>query len=597
MEKSEFVPPQQNDTSKKRLGEIIKEDDRPVLLDYNTEQHFPLTSEDYPEGSIVQFQINANTPQQIGLLATASSACAKIYRIIGNYKLDPFFSAEVLSEVAAILDNTGIDETGLLDYTDKPFCTIDGVDTRDLDQALFIDKTANGLTVYYAIADVAHYVKPDSALFTEALKRGASYYLPGLMIPMLPRELCEGVISLNAQVSRRAVIFELSLDENGRLLSTHITRAKIKSRAKLSFTEVQAYFDNPQHSPLNNTDLSKSLLRLKKVGLLRLRLAEEHKVVRYRRTEITLKIGQDGLVFNLLDNVRNDVELYNEQLSLLCNMEGAKLLTAGNSAQEQSQPIYKIHAQPPEEKIALFEKTLTCLIQLYGLDPMLWHWDQRSTVALADYLRSLPSTGKHARMSQAINRQALMTNNRSQFSEHANKHYGVGAEVYARFSAPMREMVGVFLHKELMEKTGYQTQTVSTATDEALRDQVIVIANRAKDLQNQLTKATNKLVLDQLFTVDLQQPEANRSARQGTVIGLGKDKLYILLDAPEIEIKLYIHALASLWNTPLAIDEAQISLYNSQDNTRITGLGDAVTVRVIEKNSLKDQWLFQLETQ
>ena len=597
MEKSEFVPPQQNDTSKKRLGEIIKEDDRPVLLDYNTEQHFPLTSEDYPEGSIVQFQINANTPQQIGLLATASSACAKIYRIIGNYKLDPFFSAEVLSEVAAILDNTGIDETGLLDYTDKPFCTIDGVDTRDLDQALFIDKTANGLTVYYAIADVAHYVKPDSALFTEALKRGASYYLPGLMIPMLPRELCEGVISLNAQVSRRAVIFELSLDENGRLLSTHITRAKIKSRAKLSFTEVQAYFDNPQHSPLNNTDLSKSLLRLKKVGLLRLRLAEEHKVVRYRRTEITLKIGQDGLVFNLLDNVRNDVELYNEQLSLLCNMEGAKLLTAGNSAQEQSQPIYKIHAQPPEEKIALFEKTLTCLIQLYGLDPMLWHWDQRSTVALADYLRSLPSTGKHARMSQAINRQALMTNNRSQFSEHANKHYGVGAEVYARFSAPMREMVGVFLHKELMEKTGYQTQTVSTTTDEALRDQVIVIANRAKDLQNQLTKATNKLVLDQLFTVDLQQPEANRSARQGTVIGLGKDKLYILLDAPEIEIKLYIHALASLWNTPLAIDEAQISLYNSQDNTRITGLGDAVTVRVIEKNSLKDQWLFQLETQ
>ncbi|MFI3137821.1 MAG: RNB domain-containing ribonuclease [Methylococcaceae bacterium] len=597
MEKSEFVPPQQNDTSKKRLGEIIKEDDRPVLLDYNTEQHFPLTSEDYPEGSIVQFQINANTPQQIGLLATASSACAKIYRIIGNYKLDPFFSAEVLSEVAAILDNTGIDETGLLDYTDKPFCTIDGVDTRDLDQALFIDKTANGLTVYYAIADVAHYVKPDSALFTEALKRGASYYLPGLMIPMLPRELCEGVISLNAQVSRRAVIFELSLDENGRLLSTHITRAKIKSRAKLSFTEVQAYFDNPQHSPLNNTDLSKSLLRLKKVGLLRLRLAEEHKVVRYRRTEITLKIGQDGLVFNLLDNVRNDVELYNEQLSLLCNMEGAKLLTAGNSAQEQSQPIYKIHAQPPEEKIALFEKTLTCLIQLYGLDPMLWHWDQRSTVALADYLRSLPSTGKHARMSQAINRQALMTNNRSQFSEHANKHYGVGAEVYARFSAPMREMVGVFLHKELMEKTGYQTQTVSTTTDEALRDQVIVIANRAKDLQNQLTKAANKLVLDQLFTVDLQQPEANRSARQGTVIGLGKDKLYILLDAPEIEIKLYIHALASLWNTPLAIDEAQISLYNSQDNTRITGLGDAVTVRVIEKNSLKDQWLFQLETQ
>ncbi|NOT86419.1 MAG: RNB domain-containing ribonuclease [Methylococcaceae bacterium] len=597
MENSEPVQQQAAHTPKKQLGVIVKEDGHYALMDFSSKQHFPLSAADYAEGSIVEFQVVDNEVQQLGLLAAVNSAPAKIYQIVGNYKLDPFFSAEVMAEVAAILANPGIDESSLAAYEDKPFCTIDGADTLDLDQALFIDKTDSGFIIYYAIADAAYYVKPGSALFTEGLKRGASYYLPGLMIPMLPRELCIGVISLNAKVNRRAVVFELSLDQNGKHLSTQITRARIQSRAKLSFDEVQAYFDNPNQSALNNTEVAKSLIRLKKVGLLRLRLAEERKVARYHRTEINIKIGQDGLVFNLLDNVRNEVELYNEQLSLLCNMAGARFLSSAGNSDEPTQAIYKVHAQPPEEKMVLFEKTLTQLINLHHLNPATWFWDQNSSTALSDYLTSLPITGVYARITQAINRQALMTNNRSQFSERADKHYGVGADVYARFSAPMREIVGVFLHKELMEKTGDQLQAVSIVKDEALRDQVILMANRAKDLQNELTKAANKLVIDQLFAADLQCLEAERPARQGTIIGLSKDKLYILLDDPEIEIKLYIHALATLWNTPLIVDDQQVSLYKTQDKIRIASLGDSVQITVFEQNTLKDQWSFQLTVQ
>lgn len=582
---------------KKQLGKIVTVEGRLELIDFSSGQTYPVASEELSAGSIVEFQANQNEITALALLAPASSAVAKIYEIVANYKLDLFFSTEVTAEVATILTNPGIDDIRLVDYVDKAFCTIDGADTRDLDQALFIDKTASGFTIYYAIADAAYYVRPGSALFAEALKRGASYYLPGLMIPMLPRELCEGVISLNARVNRRAVVFELSLDQNGQHFNTKITRARIQSRAKLSFDEVQAYFDNPNLSALKNTEVAKSLLLLKKVGLLRLLLAEERKVARYHRTEINIKIGQDGLVFNLLDNVRNAVELYNEQLSLLCNMEGAQFLANPDNADEEPQAIYKIHAQPPEEKMALFEKTLTRLIHLHKLDPGTWFWDQNSSDALSDYLSRLPTTGVYTRITQAINRQALMTNNRSQFSERADKHYGVGADVYARFSAPMREMVGVFLHKELMEKIGGQAQSVAKTKDEDLRDQVILTANRAKDLQNELTKAANKMVIDQLFNADLEAQVAERPMRQGTLIGLGKDKLYILLDTPEIEIKLYIPALAALWNTPLEVDAEQVSLYKVQDKTRVASLGDCVKITVIEKNTTKDQWLFELVAQ
>lgn len=580
---------------KKRLCQIIVEQDHIALRDCASGDIVPLAATHFPVGSFVQAYIAEQRVISVALLTAAGSAAAKIYEIASAHQLDPYFSPEMMAEVAAILANPHIDDAALVDYSDKPFCTIDGPHTRDLDQALFIDKNGTGLTVYYAIADAAYYVKPDSALFNEALKRGASYYLPGLMIPMLPRELCEGVISLNADVPRRAVVFEMALDATGRHLHTHITRARIKSRAKLTFDEVQAFFDHPNQGALSNTELSKSLLRLKKVGLLRLHLAEERKVARYHRTEINIEIGVDGLVFNLLDNIRNTVELYNEQLSLLCNMAGARALGAGEDEDYHTQAIYKIHDRPPAEKIQHFEDILNYLIVLHRLEPTDWLWDQLSSEALADYLKKLPTSGKYARITQAINRQALMTNNRAQFSKYAGKHYGVGADVYARFSAPMREVVGVFLHKELLEKTGYVTALADTNRDETLRDQVILSANRAKDLQNELTKAANKLVMDQLFMADMQLPQASRPARMGTIIGLSKDKLYVLLDAPEIEVKVYIKALEALMNTSLTVDAEQISLYRSANNQRVASLGDAVSLTVIENNALQDQWVFQLD--
>lgn len=592
MEKHETIP-----DGKTQLGKIILEQNQTALLDCVSGQILAVSSADFPVGSFVAFQVLDKQITAIELLATAESAAARIFAIAEDYKLDPYFPPEVLAEVAEILKNPGFDDSSLADYEDKPFCTIDGVNTRDLDQALFIDKSGKDFVVYYAIADAAYYVRPGSMLFNEALKRGASYYLPGLMIPMLPRELCEGVISLNAEVTRRAVVFELTLDETGQHQQTKITRAKIKSRAKLTFDAVQQFFDNPVQSPLHNTELAKSLLRLKKVGLLRIFLAEERKVVRYHRTEIDIAIGQDGLVFNLLDNMRNEIELCNEQLSLLCNTAGAKVLSNGDDLNKTTQAIYKIHAQPSEDKLAHFERILTRLIQLHHLNPGVWMWDQLNPEALSGYLKALPTKGDLARISQAVNRQALLTNNRAQFSEHADQHYGVGADVYARFSAPMREIVGVFLHKELLEKTRLQPEVQPSQEDETLRDQIILSANRAKDLQDQLTKAANKLVMDQLFMADLNLAESLRPERTGTIISLGKDKLYVLLDEPAIEIKVYIKSLEILWNTPLTIDTDQISLSRNQDQHTIASLGDGIAVKVVKHDAIKDQWVFDMNKQ
>ena len=509
------------------IGEVILSQAGVLcLLDLYSEVKYPLSSSELVEKQIVKYLVVNNKVADLTLLAEADSATAELYKLAAAKQLLPFFSAQVEAEVNNILNNAGIDDPLLLNLEDKAFCTIDGKDTLDLDQALHIEKTGDGYTVSYAIADAAYYIKPGSALFSEALKKGASYYLPGLMIPMLPRELCIGVISLNENVSRRAVVFEMQLDHRGCLHQSKIIRAKIKSRGKLSFQEVQSFLLDPSELIRNDAELSLSLKHFQQVGLLRIKLAEERNVARYHRTDININLSHNGLVFNLLDNVRNEVELYNEQLSLLCNTVGAMMLANGGELENGLiQPIYKIHPPPSVEKLKDLEVAISLLIKIHQLDPLLWQWRHEGTKPLAEYLRALPQTGDQAGLTQAIHRQAIMANARASFSEQPGKHYGVGAEVYARFSSPMREIVGVFLHKELIEKvSGFHAES-SKHLDGELRMQVIQVANRAKDIQNQLTNEANLLVLDQIFSEDLLLPEAKRPLRPGTVIGFGRDKL------------------------------------------------------------------------
>ncbi len=173
-------------------------------------------------------------------LAPAGSARAQMYGIFARHQIDPTFPPDVMDEVAALQKNDGIqsglDSGELKDFRDKAFVTIDNADSRDLDQAMYIEKHKDGsFDVYYALADASHYVKPGTALFRESMKRAASYYLPGLAVPMLPAELSEDLVSLNAGKDRRAMVMKLTVDKEGKSAGTSIERGVINSRAKLAY--------------------------------------------------------------------------------------------------------------------------------------------------------------------------------------------------------------------------------------------------------------------------------------------------------------------------------------------------------------------------
>jgi ribonuclease R len=506
-------------------------------------------------------------------------------------QLDPTFPTEVEAEAAAWVASPGFDDPALEDLSSVPFVTIDGPGTRDLDQALYLERDGDGFLVRYAIADAAHYVRPGTALFAEALRRGTSFYLPGLSVPMLPRALSEGAVSLNADVPRRALVFDSRLDAEGHALSTRVFRARIQSRAKLTFDEVQALLDSPATSPLSTREFASSLALLPVIGGLRQLDAAARQVIRFHREEI--HVGLQGETFVVTSRIRHPVEKYNEQLSLLCNSEGGRLLCAavGEDVTVRAQGIYRVHPAPPPERLVELEQQLAEIAALHGLDAR-WTW--RSDTPLSQWVERLPTLvadERLLRIARAVERQAVMVNVRSSLSAEPGEHFGVGAHPYARFSAPMREIVGCFVHKEAVELLGLAPRGAASS-DDALRDAVMASANAARERQRRLTDLTNRRVIDQVLAPDLQLPRAERPLRPGTVMGVTSSKIHVTLDSPPIDVKVYVYDAGKSLNIWFGLSPGRAALVDEK-KAPVFAVGDPIDLRVVRRDEARDRWVFE----
>jgi ribonuclease R len=453
---------------------------------------------------------------------------------------------------------------------------------------LWVHRDGAEYVVEYAIADASWFVRPGHPLWDEALKRGSSYYLPGLVIPMLPRTLSEGVVSLNPGVDRRALVFRMRLAEDGECTSTEIFRARIHSRAKLSFEEVQALYDSESH-PLELEPYARSLQALKEVGVLRMERAEERGVVSFRRTEVNVTLSEEK-GFVAVRELRLPVERYNEQISLLCNVEGARFLRQGDTAADAVDPIYRTHEGPDEERLSAFERLVKSFVASRKLPQKPWAWDRKDARSLSEYLESLPASGPEQRLALAIHRQALFVSGRSAFSAEPAAHFGVGADVYGRFTAPMREIVGVFVHGETLEAlAGKKLTEPGAPSGPQLRSAVLEAANRSKNLQKQLTRATNEEVLDELFS------SAGDTEFTGTVMGCTSEKLHVLLEEPPVDVKLYGRHLAKALGRKLAASDEGAELRDESGRV-LCRLGDHVRVRVLGRDERAGRWQLSLSS-
>ena len=227
------------------------------------------------------------------------------------------FPAEALAEAEAAARSP---RTPDLDRTDLPFVTIDPEGSRDLDQALSIERRPGGYRVHYAIADVAAFVRPDGPLDEEAHRRGVTLYAPDRNVPLHPDVLSAGAASLLPDQVRPALLWSLDLDGDGELVDTDLRRAQVRSRVQLAYPEVQRLLDEGGAGEV--LDL------LREVGRLRQARAAERGAVHLPTPEQEVADGPDGrpcLVFR----AQLPTEEWNAEISLLTGMAAARLMLDG----------------------------------------------------------------------------------------------------------------------------------------------------------------------------------------------------------------------------------------------------------------------------
>lgn len=480
------------------------------------------------------------------------------------------------------LENPGLDDPTLTDWTSLPFVTIDNPDSRDLDQALLIEQTASGYRVRYALADAAYYIRPDSALFKEALRRGTTYYTPLLAAAMLPVELSEGLVSLNPLVNRRALVFDMHVNNDGSVHKTTIERAKICSHAKLNYAGVQDWLDS-NTAPVEPYE--SSLLLLRELGNKLIDASELRGVVKFDRTETQIKIESNPAQFKLSVRNRYDTERYNEQISLMCNMQGAEMLLVLQGASNVLQAIFRVHDAPLRKSLNGLRDTIDQFSHLQD-EPDLWRWHKDQS--LSDYLDQLPGSEHYKRRVRSIQRQIMQAQRGSTYEPEASEHHALKAASYARFSSPMREVVGIFTHKELLEALG--ADATDNHVDEKLRDSVIEAATMARSKQRQLDKKIELAALQHEFSTELISGKFK--THTGTIMGMRKDRLYVSLDDTALDIKLYKDDLNAVLGTEYTISKAVAT--PSSDKKPSWQLGDFVALKLLHYDKERVRFVFSI---
>lgn len=380
-----------------------------------------------PEGKIIEVLGFKDTPG------------VDILSIIKQHALPLEFPAEVLAEAEAVLDEVLPEEAaGRLDLRTLRMVTIDGEDAKDLDDAVSVEKLANGnykLGVH--IADVTHYVREGSALDKEAQQRGTSVYLVDRVIPMLPRRLSNGICSLNAGVDRLAMTVFMEINHTGDILSYSIHESVIHVAARMTYKKVTEILNDP-HTPLRR-EYAPFIADFQMMDELRriLRQRRMHRgAIDFDFPELKVKLDEQGKSLEILKRERTLADSLIEEFMLAANE------TIAEHAAKQTLPfVYRVHEDPDEEKMV----ELNELLHTFG-----YHLKTTKEVRPA-HLQVILDKISGRPEERIISTVMLRSMKQARYEPDNLGHFGLAAEYYTHFTSPIRRYPDLMIHRILRE--------------------------------------------------------------------------------------------------------------------------------------------------
>jgi len=330
-------------------------------------------------------------------------------------------------------------EDGRVDLRKVPLITIDPPDARDHDDAVWAepdDNPANkgGFRAIVAIADVSYYVRPNSALDREAVKRGNSCYFPDRVVPMLPEHLSADLCSLREKVDRAIIACHMTFGADGRMKSHRFERALMRSAAKLSYAEVQQALDgnpNDKTGPL----LKPILKPLEACYRAMMKAREKRNPIDLDLPERQIELDDKGQVKAITVRDRYDAHRLIEEFMIQANVAAAEALEA-----KHVPLVFRIHAPPSEEKLqALSEFLGTMNINL-----------PKSQTITPAMLNRILAAARNTPNADLINVVTLRSMAQAEYNPDNIGHFGLSLRRYAHFTSPIRRYADLIVHRALV---------------------------------------------------------------------------------------------------------------------------------------------------
>lgn len=358
-----------------------------------------------------------------------------ILSIVYKYGINDKFSDEVIKELDNIPNEVSESEKqGRRDLRDKVIFTIDGDDTKDIDDAVSIEKKGDNYILGVHIADVSFYVKEGTELYKEAYDRSTSVYLVDRVIPMLPHKLSNGICSLNPNVDRLAISCVMEINPNGKVVNHDIFESVIRSRKQMTYNNVNKILKN-EEIPEGYEEFSEDLKLMNELAKILRKNKLNRGYLDFDASEAKILVDEKGKPYDIVLRVQDDAENLIEDFMIAANE------TVATHIYWMELPfVYRVHEVPDEEKINEFIKAISLLG--YNIKGSRHFENPKAMKSILDQLKDKEEF-------PILSTMLLRCMKKAVYKEENLGHYGLASKCYTHFTSPIRRFPDTTVHNLL----------------------------------------------------------------------------------------------------------------------------------------------------
>ncbi len=402
-----------------------------------------------------------------------------------NHHVPTSFPEPVLAQAENLPEMPAPEDfQGRRDLQNLPLVTIDGATAKDFDDAVCVQQTKAGFTLWVAIADVAHYVPPLSALDEEAKDRGNSYYFPKSVEPMFPERLSNGLCSLNPNVARLVMVAQMDFAPTGKRTGAVFYAAVMQSRARLTYEQVHLALDTKD--PAARESLADVLPMLEKAETL----ARALKALRHGRGSLDFDLPDpeilldvQGEAADIRSRPRHFAHQMIEEFMIAANEAVAEFLTKNDRPM-----LYRVHEPPDPDK-------LRSLFKLLARTELGVSLPKKGEPADPRMLQAVLAAARDTDMEFLANRLLLRSQMQAKYRPDNLGHFGLASKCYAHFTSPIRRYADLELHRALKAELGGAGPKISHKRLKALGEHLSTRERRAMEAEREILKRVTVMFL------------------------------------------------------------------------------------------------------